>query len=231
MPALYGEVRSLLKDLVPSGSQLLDVGGRKSWYTVGLPVSVTIADLPRESEIQHSLNLGMTDSIDEHVTKNRSNIAGIVLDDMSQTKLEPSSFDAIVSVEVIEHVDDDAAFVANLANVVRPGGAVILTTPNGDRSPIPVGDHRRHYKKDQLEDLLRGSFDQVVVEYGVAATKQRLDGLKSFNPRDPKGSIKVAASNIVNRHQSGRSSYRYLPYNTAHLYAVAIKTSAQMVGD
>ncbi|HET7086102.1 MAG TPA: methyltransferase domain-containing protein [Rhizomicrobium sp.] len=39
------------------------------------------------------------------------------------------TFDLVVSSEVIEHVEDQAAFVATLGQVVRPGGYVILTTP------------------------------------------------------------------------------------------------------
>ena len=39
-------------------------------------------------------------------------------------------FDAAVSIEVIEHVENQFAFLRELARVVRPGGRVIVTTPN-----------------------------------------------------------------------------------------------------
>lgn len=39
-------------------------------------------------------------------------------------------FDAIVSMEVIEHVDNFRAFMTALASLVRPGGALILATIN-----------------------------------------------------------------------------------------------------
>jgi len=41
-----------------------------------------------------------------------------------------ASFDCAVSVEVIEHVPDHAKLVSELLRVVRPGGTVIITTPN-----------------------------------------------------------------------------------------------------
>ena len=41
-----------------------------------------------------------------------------------------ASFDAVVSIEVIEHVEDQFAFLRELARVCRPGGCVIATTPN-----------------------------------------------------------------------------------------------------
>jgi SAM-dependent methyltransferase len=39
-------------------------------------------------------------------------------------------FDATVSIEVVEHVQDQFAFLRELARVTKPGGRVIVTTPN-----------------------------------------------------------------------------------------------------
>jgi len=40
------------------------------------------------------------------------------------------SCDAVVSIEVVEHVEDQFAFLRELARVARPGARVIVTTPN-----------------------------------------------------------------------------------------------------
>ncbi len=39
-------------------------------------------------------------------------------------------YDLVTSMEVIEHVADKAAFVAALASALKPGGLMILSTPN-----------------------------------------------------------------------------------------------------
>jgi len=39
-------------------------------------------------------------------------------------------FDAVVSIEVVEHVEDQFAFLRELARITRPGGQVVVTTPN-----------------------------------------------------------------------------------------------------
>ena len=43
---------------------------------------------------------------------------------------EGMAFDAVVSLEVIEHVEDRDAFLAALAGLVKPGGQVFLSTLN-----------------------------------------------------------------------------------------------------
>ncbi len=43
---------------------------------------------------------------------------------------EGLQFDAVVSLEVVEHVPDVGAFVKTCASLVRPGGALVLSTIN-----------------------------------------------------------------------------------------------------
>jgi 2-polyprenyl-6-hydroxyphenyl methylase/3-demethylubiquinone-9 3-methyltransferase len=43
---------------------------------------------------------------------------------------EGAAFDAVVCLEVVEHVPDPAAFLKTLARLVRPGGLVLLSTIN-----------------------------------------------------------------------------------------------------
>jgi SAM-dependent methyltransferase len=43
---------------------------------------------------------------------------------------EDASFDAVVSIEVIEHVENQFAFLRELLRITRPGGLIVVTTPN-----------------------------------------------------------------------------------------------------
>ncbi|HJX10705.1 MAG TPA: class I SAM-dependent methyltransferase [Candidatus Binatia bacterium] len=85
-----------------------------------------------------------------------------------------NSFDLVFSMDVIEHVDDDKEFLAESLRVCKPGGLVIIGTPNYYRitnlflkmigklhyprkmGVDSYGDviHLREYKKSELRDLL-----------------------------------------------------------------------------
>ena len=55
---------------------------------------------------------------------------GIVLGVGEQLPFADDSFDLILSNEVIEHVADDRAAVAEMARVARPGGRIVIFAPN-----------------------------------------------------------------------------------------------------
>jgi 2-polyprenyl-3-methyl-5-hydroxy-6-metoxy-1,4-benzoquinol methylase len=52
-----------------------------------------------------------------------------ILDDITNTGLEPASFDLILCTEVIEHIPDVPAALAGLEHLLAPGGKLILSTP------------------------------------------------------------------------------------------------------
>jgi SAM-dependent methyltransferase len=54
----------------------------------------------------------------------------IVLGVGEQLPFADNSFDLILSNEVIEHVTDDRASVAEMARVARPGGRIVIFAPN-----------------------------------------------------------------------------------------------------
>lgn len=90
----------------------------------------------------------------------------------SVTKLpfRDAAFSQVVSSEVIEHVPGQDSVLRELARVVRPGGVLILSTPDYGRGPwraiealyklvMPGGyadEHVSHYDQGSLGRLLEG---------------------------------------------------------------------------
>ena len=52
--------------------------------------------------------------------------------DMDRVPLpvDPASVDVVAAVETIEHLENPRAFVRELTRITRPGGLVVITTPN-----------------------------------------------------------------------------------------------------
>lgn len=73
--------------------------------------------------------------------------------------LEPGSADLIVLLQVIEHLHDVDGTLAELARLVRPGGTLVISTPNrrtfspGDAAPVNPF-HVREFAPDELADVL-----------------------------------------------------------------------------
>jgi len=68
------------------------------------------------------------------------------------------SFDALFAGELIEHLLDPRPGVAEFRRVLRPGGTLILTTPNRLRLANVVDGSERPYSPDHLSEL---SYDEV----------------------------------------------------------------------
>ena len=52
------------------------------------------------------------------------------IDERGGLPYDANSFDTTVAIEVVEHVEDQFAFVRELYRVTKPGGRVLVTTPN-----------------------------------------------------------------------------------------------------
>jgi SAM-dependent methyltransferase len=227
LPSLYRQVRRRLKtaaDDAQAEPETLDVGGRKSHYTIGVPGRVTISELPRVTDLQSQLNLGMTARISEQLRRRRSNVREVCLDDMTRSSLPDSRFDCVVAVEVLEHVEEDRLFLGNVRRVLKPGGVFLMTTPNGDHIATPTNpDHKRHYTREELSSLLASFFAPVEVEYAIEGGRFHSLGLKSWSVKHPVRTALSMLGNAVNAVQSSRPSIKQQSIGTQHLIATAGK--------
>lgn len=224
--ALSFQVHRRLKQLAqssPRRPEILDVGGRKSHATIGVPANITISDLPRESGLQKQLKLGIDDAIMAQTLSRRSNIADVIYDDMTKSGFGDRSFDGVVSVEVLEHVEEDEAFAANVARVLKPGGFFLMTTPNGDFVKNTNPDHKRHYLRNQLHDLLANHFDEVQVDYAIQDSKWRSRGLHPWRIRKPIRTLHSMLGAFINIRESAKPHLRTQPNGTRNLIALARK--------
>lgn len=84
----------------------------------------------------------------------------MLLGDITQVPLASGSLDLVTAFDIIEHVDDDAAALAELARVCRPGGHMLITVPAlqflwGNQDVI--SHHRRRYTLREVEARVRAA--------------------------------------------------------------------------
>lgn len=74
-------------------------------------------------------------------------------------------FDTAICLEVVEHILDDRKFIQDIATCLKPGGRLLLSTPNFNYRPISRGDNgpwpqdgghiRKGYTEDKLVALVQ----------------------------------------------------------------------------
>ncbi len=105
--------------------------------------------------------------------------------DITRLDLPDGAFEVVTSFQVIEHVQDDAAFVRQIRRVLKTPGVALISTPNkqtySPNTPGPENPfHVREYYLPQYEELLKPHFDHVDI-MGVyhseraAALSQKLE--------------------------------------------------------
>lgn len=89
-------------------------------------------------------------------------------------EFENCSFDAVVSFQVIEHIEEDIDCVREVARVLRPGGKFVVSTPNAPMSLTRNPWHVREYNADELRNLLECNFSKVEA-YGVVGNEKVME--------------------------------------------------------
>lgn len=118
--------------------------------------------------------------------------------EMRQAKVPPlnfpsSSFDYVISFQVIEHIRQDRELIREVHRVLRPGGHFIVTTPNRLMSLTRNPWHVREYTPEEFDTLLRTAFPSVE-KFGVfgnervmtyyAENRRGVERITRFDPLD-----------------------------------------------
>lgn len=113
-------------------------------------------------------------------------------------KLFPDGVDSIFTINVLEHIEDDATAIANLVDVLKPGGHLMISVPalmllynDLDR----LAGHCRRYTTQGLRDILSNlPVDVIGLQYfnpigGLGWLANRLKRYDSLNDSAVNGQI------------------------------------------
>jgi SAM-dependent methyltransferase len=154
-------VRYELLGLRP-GERVLDIGagfGRHSFESGRRGATVIAFDMAQPELQSVRDTFGAMQDAGEVAT---SAYAGGVRGDATRLPFPDATFDRIIASEVMEHIDDDAGAMRELARVLKPGGVLAITVPafgpericwalsDDYHAPTAIGGHVRIYTEEEL---------------------------------------------------------------------------------
>jgi SAM-dependent methyltransferase len=141
----------------PPPGFILDVGGGNGYVAGGL--------------IEAGHETVVLEPGDEGARNARTfrNIPHVICATLQDAALKPASVPAIGLFDVLEHVDDDRGFVAEMRRILQPGGLVYVTVPAQQRlwamDDVEAGHFRRYSTRQLASRFEAAGFDVLYVTY------------------------------------------------------------------
>jgi SAM-dependent methyltransferase len=137
--------------------------------------------------------------------------AALVLADVTRLPFESASLDAVASINVLEHVPDDEAALAEIVRVLKPGAPAAIVVPAAptlyDYYDRMLG-HERRYRRGELAGKARAAGLQVVSDahlgwtlYPAFWVKKKLNRRRHPNP-SPDQVERLVAGDISSTERS-----------------------------
>ncbi len=182
-PGVHEAALDFVKRNLPAGVRIADVGAGSGALSArlqdhGYRVTALDTDISEITAGIHAIEIDVTDltnSVGKH------------------------TFDASLAIEVIEHVDSPTNLLRNMIQITRPGGLILISTPNvlhpysrvkflakgtlwhfdpdsywhtGHSNPLPLWVLRGHMETLGIEEIqhgYRGSFEMTGIRRPVVA--------------------------------------------------------------
>lgn len=130
--------------------------------------------------------------------------------DGRELAVRSGSVDVVVAFELIEHVEDPHALLAEAARVLRPDGILIASTPNAEtyRREIPGTPanpfHVKEYTRREFQGLLEESFDSVRL-FGQAITEGVI--FRAVDEEAERSGLELSAGPVDESSRSGAPAF------------------------
>jgi SAM-dependent methyltransferase len=118
-----------------------------------------------------------------------------------------SSFDTVITFQVIEHIENDSFFLKEIFRVLRPGGIALITTPNRPMSLSRNPWHIREYTADELTTLCKKYFPSVETK-GITGNEKVME----YYQRNKKAVDRMMRWDVLNLQYRLPASLLRVPY-------------------
>ena len=149
------------------GDRVLDVGsgfGRHVYECARRGAHVVALDYAADEVVGTRDTLAAMVDADEI---SADKLIGVLRGDATRLPFPDATFDVVITSEVLEHIQDDVAAIAEMVRVLAPGGRFAATVPawlpetiswklsDEYHAPKSVGGHVRIYSRTELRAKLR----------------------------------------------------------------------------
>jgi 2-polyprenyl-3-methyl-5-hydroxy-6-metoxy-1,4-benzoquinol methylase len=168
-PTIYKEILRIIDALHPGHSDILDIGcGDGAFLAMSRDAGFT--------------GFGI-DSAEKNVRACKARGIDAMCESFPTEKLAGRTFGVIVAIQVLEHLSDPKPFFASCAEILRPGGVLILHTPNARCFSFRImrGHHRYFIPPEHLCLWSARGFDEAARKASLEIVSiQALEGDHQF---------------------------------------------------
>jgi len=175
-----------VKQIIPKNSAVLEVGCGPGYGTNYL-----------SNHVKHIIGLDIDKNVIQYASdKYSSENCSFKFYNGLKIPYDDNTYNAVVSFQVIEHLQDDINYLAEIRRILKTGGIYILTTPNRTHRVKPNQKpwnrfHVREYSPDELGNILKATFSEINV-WGICGNdeiqgieKARIKQAQQFAALDP----------------------------------------------
>ncbi len=109
-----------------------------------------------------------------------------IVADVKALPFKDERLDVILSLEVIEHIDDYKAYLLEMLRLLRQKGILIISTPQrsiaSPRGELSNPDHVREFELEEFDSILRNNFTKVTMYGHFFSTRvKQIEELRKAN--------------------------------------------------
>jgi ubiquinone/menaquinone biosynthesis C-methylase UbiE len=122
--------------------------------------------------------------------------------------LEDNTFDTVVTLQVIEHIEDDNLFLREIHRVLKTGGKAVIATPNLNMSLTRNPWHVREYTPKTMVEIMEKHFSKVKI-YGLHGNEK----IMAYYEENKKSVANITRFDILNLQYRLPRQFLQVPYD------------------